>query len=185
MNFCQNCGEKLNENANFCGACGAKILCVEPDSAIQIQQNEKKSVLCSKCNSELRSDGICPKCSKKYNVIILSTLGIFVFACLLHLCSLEEDPNKFKRRNNSIEAYIMSEKFVRDRLKSPSSAVFPSAWKEKDRGAIIQVGNDGYMIKSYVESQNSFGVMIRTEFVAILKQVSNSRWELVKLEFVK
>ena len=25
MNFCPNCGNKLNENSNFCGICGIKI----------------------------------------------------------------------------------------------------------------------------------------------------------------
>ncbi len=30
--FCQNCGNKLNENANFCSKCGFKVSSIEPES---------------------------------------------------------------------------------------------------------------------------------------------------------
>jgi len=54
---------------------------------------------------------------------------------------------------------INSQKMVKDFLKSPSTADFPniSEWKfHKDREKIIT--------QSYVDSQNSFGAMIRSEF---------------------
>lgn len=57
------------------------------------------------------------------------------------------------------ELEINSEKMVKDILKTPSTAKFPNIlewkfYKEKDK----------IIIQSYVDSQNSFGAMIRSEF---------------------
>ena len=52
-----------------------------------------------------------------------------------------------------------SERAVKSRLKSPRSAKFPFFdWKVYDRG------NGLYEVNSYVDSQNSFGAMLRKYF---------------------
>lgn len=61
-----------------------------------------------------------------------------------------------------IEAYNHAKNFVKDKLKSPSSARFPGTM-EKD-GHIEYIGDQTYKIKSWVEGPNSFGVFIRKHF---------------------
>ena len=74
------------------------------------------------------------------------------------------DPNAWKTEDNSIMAYIMMEDFVKQRLKSPSTAKFPGVFDGR-ADHVTALGNQTYRIVSYVDAQNSFGAMIRTQFV--------------------
>ena len=51
---------------------------------------------------------------------------------------------------------------VRDKLKSPSTAKFPWGF---DEYTVKRSGND-FIVGSYVDAVNSFGAMLRQEFVA-------------------
>ncbi|MEI3040485.1 MAG: hypothetical protein V8T90_15590 [Victivallales bacterium] len=75
-------------------------------------------------------------------------------------------------------AWAYSQLFVEKRLKSPSSAKYPFGAASK--GAVKHIGNDVYFVKSYVDSQNSFGATIRTNFELKIKRVDNGNsWQLV------
>ena len=90
---------------------------------------------------------------------------IFCFFCIAQFdCSGENDKPKVYGDNTAdrLEAYIYTEDFVKKRLKSPSSAIFPDA-KARDE-SVLYLGDGKYKIKSYVDSQNSFGAMLRTKF---------------------
>lgn len=78
------------------------------------------------------------------------------------------------------EAIIMAEKFVKDRLVSPSSAKFP--WRSSETTA-VKVDEDTWVISSYVDSQNKFGAMLRTYYIAKVKYLGNDKWQLLDLEF--
>ena len=79
-------------------------------------------------------------------------------------------------------AYIMTEDFVKQKLKSPGSAKFPSVWDGKV-DHVSYLGGQKYRINSYVDSQNSFGALMRTHFTAEIQQISEDRWRLISLEF--
>lgn len=64
-------------------------------------------------------------------------------------------------------AYSYAEEYVKQNLKSPSSAEFPGIWDGK-RDHITNLGNREYKIVSYVDSQNGFGAMIRTNWSCII-----------------
>lgn len=53
---------------------------------------------------------------------------------------------------------------VKESLKAPTTAKFPFA-------EAVHVGDDVYQMASYVDSQNSFGAMIRTHFVGEIARV--------------
>jgi hypothetical protein len=57
-------------------------------------------------------------------------------------------------------AWVACKGFVEDRLKSPGSASFP--WYSD--GKAIHQGGGRYEVHSYVDSQNGFGALIRTNF---------------------
>jgi len=64
-------------------------------------------------------------------------------------------------------AYNYAEDFVKQRLKSPDSAKFPGIWDGK-RDHVTKLGNREYRINSYVDSQNGFGAMLRTNWSCII-----------------
>ncbi|MEN5305320.1 hypothetical protein [Pseudomonas sp. TWI628] len=61
-------------------------------------------------------------------------------------------------------AFVMSQNFVKQRLKSPKSAEFPYV---SDRGVnVFADGVCGFQVSAYVDSQNGFGAMIRSVYQA-------------------
>lgn len=83
-----------------------------------------------------------------------------------------------KPEHSKAAAWTMMEEFVKARLKSPASAKFP--WYSED--LVKDLGNGRYVISAYVDSQNSFGAMLRTNFVCTVKYIGNDKWELEDLK---
>jgi hypothetical protein len=77
----------------------------------------------------------------------------------------------------------MFQQFVEEKLKSPSTAKFPTS--SNQQVIISNVGNQTYAIISYVDSQNGFGAIIRTHFSGSIKELSDGKWELVSLQFIE
>lgn len=79
-------------------------------------------------------------------------LALILAACgSAHSTSSEKD---------DAEIWKIAQDVVKDRLTSPSSAEFPGLdeveFREQDDGTIV--------VDSYVDSQNGFGAMMRTDF---------------------
>ncbi len=69
----------------------------------------------------------------------------------------ESPPSKAEHTPDQIYLHIQAQGFVLQALKSPSTAKFPALPNEA-----ISLGDGAYRVSSYVDSQNSFGAMIRT-----------------------
>ncbi|OMP76145.1 MULTISPECIES: hypothetical protein [unclassified Chitinophaga] len=109
----------------------------------------------------------------------LLTLIICSFFTFLAFGS--DDEKKDVSKMNS-EAFTISKNFVRETLKAPGSADFPTLDFTSD-----YMGENTYMVKSYVDAQNSFGAKLRTHYVATLKfnggdWADKSNWTLVDLK---
>lgn len=63
-------------------------------------------------------------------------------------------------------AYKHAMKFVKDKLISPSSAEFPEYYEHINH--VLYLGERRFFIESWVDSQNSFGAMIRSKFTCQL-----------------
>ncbi|CAB4218719.1 hypothetical protein UFOVP1596_38 [uncultured Caudovirales phage] len=79
-------------------------------------------------------------------------------------------------------AYIVSQDFVKARLKSPSTADFPFV-QEKDG---YDPASKIYTIVSHVDSQNSFGAIVRMEYAIQMKFNGGeaddpNNWAVVKI----
>lgn len=75
-------------------------------------------------------------------------------------------------------AYIVSKKYIESILKSPSTADFPFM----DFTA-THLGDAQYRVTSYVDSENSFGAMIRSDWTILMtykggSDTDLSSWEL-------
>lgn len=84
---------------------------------------------------------------------------------------------------DSYDAAKMCEDFVKDRLKTPGAAKFPDPYDLRDKGFLTSVGENRFTVKSWVDSQNSYGALLRTRFTCSVRYIGKNRWELEDLTF--
>lgn len=75
-----------------------------------------------------------------------------------------------------ISACVRAERAVKERLKAPATATFPDCFRQEvratpDRGTVY--------VKGYVDSQNSFGAMLRSTFVVKLQRNGGGPWTVM------
>jgi hypothetical protein len=84
------------------------------------------------------------------------------------------------KENKDVEAQVMCEHFVKDRLKVPRSADFP--WVAA-KDVVRSLGNGRYIMSSYVDAENSFGAKIRARFACTVEFLGKNNWSLESLTF--
>lgn len=84
---------------------------------------------------------------------------------------------------DKIEAWNINKQFIEDRLKAPSTAKWGSMLGEfqDPRKCVTDLGNGRFECRGWVDSQNSFGAMIRTHFVSKVRHGSDG-WYLEDLQ---
>lgn len=82
----------------------------------------------------------------------------------------------------AIEAWVMAQDFVKQGLKSPSTASFGSVWSEyqKPDKCVTALDGDRYRVVGWVDSQNAFGATIRNRFALTLQYLGNDQWQCVE-----
>lgn len=79
-------------------------------------------------------------------------------------------------------AFVMSQSFVKRRLKAPASADFPSGIDRDVKTKYL--GDCTHDVWAYVDSQNSFGAKIRTSYYVKLKyDTGTGNWQLLDSKF--
>lgn len=74
-------------------------------------------------------------------------------------------------------AIAVCEDFVSNGLTSPGSAEFQSA-----DDANVSTSGDRYTYRAYVDSQNGFGALLRTEFECEVEHTTDDRYQLIRLD---
>lgn len=72
------------------------------------------------------------------------------------------EASKDRSCKSTTMAFVMSQKFIRKRLKSPSSASFPSITAEGVQA--VNTSDCEFAVRAYVDAQNGFGAQIRTPY---------------------
>lgn len=106
---------------------------------------------------------------------------VFVIILAVVLCiAVGVITSSFKRpdRADAIGAYVACKQFIEGGLKAPSTAVFAS----QSQSDITNTGDGSFRVNSYVDAQNSFGAMIRTDFTCTVKYEGGDQWGLVDLQ---
>ena len=80
--------------------------------------------------------------------------------------------------NENIEAYVAAKQFVTQKLKSPSTAKFPPNYDAQ----ISNLGSGRFSVSGYVDSQNSFGAIVRTKYTVIILKNSSTSWKLESID---
>lgn len=127
-----------------------------------------------------------------------SMKGLFFFVCFCaaifllftKACKDDRTPEQIAQADSlqtakdmEVAAGIIAQNAVKVQLKSPASADFPLG-----ASVVIKPGHNLYVVRSYVDSQNSFGAMIRTNYVVTLSYRSGDRledrnWDIEKVTF--
>jgi hypothetical protein len=80
--------------------------------------------------------------------------------------------------DDALTAWTMAQSFVERHLKAPSTAKYP--WGYSDR--VKSLGGGRYLVNAYVDSQNSFGAQLRSNFTATLRHAGGDSWVCEYLE---
>jgi hypothetical protein len=77
--------------------------------------------------------------------------------------------------SEKMDAFVMSQRFIEGKLKSPGSASFASY----NNSSVVDQGDGSFRVSSYVDAQNSFGAKIRARWTATVRLKHGETWELL------
>lgn len=113
---------------------------------------------------------------------MLKILAWIVFALIVAFVAknaLLPNATPAMRTVDRTDACSISQTFVKRQLKAPSSAKFP-LWTEEN--CKVTQRERVWVVRSYVDAQNSFGAMLRNDYVAeMIYYPAKDSWELVSL----
>ena len=168
---CPSCNKDNPDDSLFCGYCGYKYKQSSPQSTQIAQPNVMPS-------PTLRKQTI--RLSKNERIIVWLFIVILLILGLIAIC-LNSSGGGPSESDLSSMASIQCENYVRDGLKSPSTAKFPFLLSDVEK-----LENNMYIVRSYVDAQNSFGALIRNNYYCKIKYIGGekgmqSNWNLIGL----
>jgi hypothetical protein len=108
----------------------------------------------------------CPKKKINAGAIIGIIVSVVVIAIFLVLCNIDptksSTPTTESEQSKEVRAFVYSQHAVKDSLKSPATAKFPSI--TNDSVVVTKISTDKYRITAFVDSENSFGALIRSAY---------------------
>ena len=152
-------------------------------------EDESATKKCGDCMAEIPQKAKkCQHCGTKQKEKIglkhLFAIGLIVIilgAIFVFIGSDSSSPTAQKQSDHSTMAYVQAKNYVKTVLKSPSTADFPFLER-----TTRNLGNGRYEVSSYVDSQNSFGAEIRSNWTVTLQYTNGDsadqrNWQLEKL----
>lgn len=83
---------------------------------------------------------------------------------------------------DKVDAWVMAQTFVKRGLKSPGSANFGGIFSEHQSTdeAVTKIDDKTYSVTGWVDSQNGFGALVRSNFSIKLVYHGGGRWEAIE-----
>lgn len=117
-------------------------------------------------------------------LLVLLLVGIGISSISFHDRFLKAQEEKRLRRIKEGDpdlAYAMSQVLVQDQLVAPKTAEFPP----RNKSLVLYIGENLYVVRSYVDSQNRFGAFIRTHYSCMVRDRGDDTWVLERLTWLE
>ncbi len=109
--------------------------------------------------------------------------GIVVIALLSpYMQTATRQPGGTEEMLIRARAIRSADDFVTAKLKAPSTAKFPD--ESEDKVYTDKTKANVYYVKGYVDSQNSFGAMLREKYICEVKN-DNGHWVEIETQFTE
>lgn len=108
--------------------------------------------------------------------IVILTL-ILVIIILTILISLPRSSRPQTPADLETGAWYACREFIEDDLKAPSTASF----ELRNSANITQENENTFTVRMSVDAENSFGVMVRTDFRCRVRHTTGDQWLLLSL----
>ena len=92
-------------------------------------------------------------------------------------------PTTASESSKQIDALVESQLYAKSLLKSPGTAKFPLI--TADDIAVKKTDDNTYLVAAYVDSENSFGAVIRTYYICYVVFLSNDTYQIKDFEFIE
>ncbi|MGY1778762.1 hypothetical protein [Geodermatophilus sp. SYSU D01036] len=114
-------------------------------------------------------------------IVLLIIVAIVVYACNRDdsdTSSGGDDSGSSSETDDRSDgmAKVMCEDFIEERLKAPSTADFSGIFDTTITGS-----GDDYTVRGYVDAENSFGAMLRSNYTCQIHDNGDDTWSLVSL----
>jgi hypothetical protein len=147
---CRECQAQVSTEAPTCPHCGI----ADPISAAATQQAK---------NAESE-----PGCFNVLGFLIILSVTVGIFSMLA-----PDDPD-----HSIYDAHVMCEDFVEARLRTASTAKFPSIRSDE---VVQDLGDGKYRVRAQVDAQNALGAQVRSTYDCTVQWTSGSSWRLESL----
>ena len=158
-------------------------------------------IKCKECGNEVSKKAKeCPHCGAPVKqqtsgcAMLFAILGIFGVVGYIGVLisdtssSGQSSPSGSSRitvkdEPTATAAWVMAQGFVKERLKSPSTADFGSVLGgtyQLPRDHVTRLGEKTFKAVGWVDSQNAFGATVRTDFVVKLEYEGGGQWKLLE-----
>jgi flagellar basal body-associated protein FliL len=112
--------------------------------------------------------------SEKIGLTVLTILSLTIVVVFFVGVFVIGSNSTAEPGDEKVIAYSKSQEYVKEQLKAPSSAVFPSYF---EINVFYYSNSDEYVVKAYVDAQNSYGAMLRKEYKSTLRYLGEYRWQ--------
>ncbi|WP_394749576.1 hypothetical protein [Spongiimicrobium salis] len=122
--------------------------------------------------------------SKHWIVIIAGISACIVFFAVIGIPFMENSVNSHLTKEEAAEqrnyedAAFNAQRLIKNKLKTPTTAKFPASFQ----ATVNKNVKGNYEVSSYVDSQNGFGAMVRTNWSAEIRY-TESEVQLVDYKF--
>jgi hypothetical protein len=169
---CPTCGREVATTAKACPQCG------RPDPG---REEREVDLEVERLNAPPPPRPKMAAKDKAQVVQVLLAVALFVGVC--SLCNRGSDRTAssasstsadWRTADNSTTACIRSERAVKAYLRSPGTAEFPGMFEGCP--SVSPLGGGRYQVRSWVDSQNGFGAVVRSTYTATMVQTGPSDW---------